>query len=244
MKSQSHKQIFALGIGAHPDDIEVGAGGLIASWTTAQKSVGIIDLTQGELSTNGIKNQRTKESLHSSQILNAAFRQNMQLPDGEISPTLKNIKLLVAVIRKHQPKYILAPYWLDRHPDHVATSLLIQQAVFKAALPKYKSSIVTPHRVQSIFYYMLHGEFEPSFVVDISHNFAIKLQSIRAYNTQFGATNNSIATPINSGAFVEYITARSKFYGYAINALYGEPYIVQHTKIGITDPSDLLFKQP
>ncbi len=235
--------IFALAIGAHADDIEVGAGGLIAKWVAQQKLVGILDLTQAELSSNGVPESRLTESSQSMKILGAAFRENAQLPDGKVGTTDKELDYLVNLIRKYKPQYILAPYWNDRHPDHVATSALVQRAVFLSGMSKYLPQS-QPHKVTQILYYMLHGTFDPSFVVDISSEFSTKKQSIQAYTSQFThAKSTDITTPLNTGSFTEYITARSKQYGYMIGVEYGEPYIIQHSLLGTPDPSQLRFKQ-
>ena len=46
--------------GPHPDDIEIGIGGIVAQHTTAGHRVGLCDLTQGELSSNGTPSSGSK----------------------------------------------------------------------------------------------------------------------------------------------------------------------------------------
>ena len=73
-----------LAFGAHPDDVEMGCGGTIAKSTSNGKKVGIVDLTRGELGTNGTVEIREEEANVASKILGVSFRMNLELEDGFI----------------------------------------------------------------------------------------------------------------------------------------------------------------
>ena len=73
-----------LAFGAHPDDVEMGCGGTIAKSTSNGKKVGIVDLTRGELGTNGTVDIREEEANVASKILGVSFRMNLELEDGFI----------------------------------------------------------------------------------------------------------------------------------------------------------------
>jgi LmbE family N-acetylglucosaminyl deacetylase len=76
------QKLDILAFGAHPDDVELGCGGTLLSAVAQGKKVGIIDLTKGELGTRGNSSQRLKEAQLASQIIGAAVRENLGMPDG------------------------------------------------------------------------------------------------------------------------------------------------------------------
>ena len=73
--------------GPHPDDLEIGLGGAIARHTAAGFSVGLCDLTAGELGSNGTPDERMKEAAAAAKVLGAAWRENLRWPDGGIAET-------------------------------------------------------------------------------------------------------------------------------------------------------------
>ena len=121
---------------AHPDDAELSMGGTIAKLTYHKHKVGIIDLTRGELGTRGTAEIRQKEASKASSILKTEIRENFGIPDGYIQRTKENLVKIITEIRKYKPKIIFAPYFNDRHPDHIDTSKLVKEAVFASGLPK------------------------------------------------------------------------------------------------------------
>ena len=114
--------IDLLVFGPHPDDIEIGLGGTIARHTAVGDQVGLCDLTEGELSSNGTVETRRSEAAAAARVLGAVFRENLKWPDGGIEDTPAMIRSAVEVIRRHRPRTVAIPYWDDRHPDHVAAS--------------------------------------------------------------------------------------------------------------------------
>jgi len=71
-----------LAFGAHPDDVELGAGGMLAVHAAAGKKVGIIDLTRGEMGTRGTPELRDEEAKDAGRILGCVVRENLTFPDG------------------------------------------------------------------------------------------------------------------------------------------------------------------
>ena len=106
--------------GAHADDAEIGMAGTIAKHTAAGLSVGICDLTQAEMSSNGTVDLRKQEAEQAAGILDLKVRTNLGLPDRGLFVTPEHIERVTAEIRKFSPSIVFAPYWEDRHPDHVA----------------------------------------------------------------------------------------------------------------------------
>ena len=214
---------------AHPDDAELSMGGTIARFTNDGFSVGIIDLTRGEMGTRGNAGIRQKEALEAAKILKTSIRENLLIPDGDIEISNGNVQKVVLPIRKYRPKIVFAPFYNDRHPDHIGASKLIKRAMFVSGLEKIKTSegeiTQRAYRPAKLFYYMQTYTFEPSFIVDISNFFETKMKSVWAYSTQFhNPESNEPETFISSPEFIDYVDARAKFYGFQIGKKFGEPF--------------------
>jgi bacillithiol biosynthesis deacetylase BshB1 len=215
--------------GAHPDDAELSMGGTIAKLTSNNLKVGIIDLTKGELGTRGTAETRQREAFQAAIILKAAVRENLHIPDGNIQNTKENLIKIIMTIRRYKPKIIFAPYFNDRHPDHIDTSGLVKRAMFSTGLSKVKTFdkevSQDPFRPQKLYYFMQTYTFEPSFIVDVSDEFEAKMKAVRAYETQFhNPRSTEPETFISRPGFINYIESRAHFYGFQIGKNYGEPF--------------------
>lgn len=217
---------------AHPDDAELTMGGTIAKFTNNGIKVGIIDLTKGELGTRGTPETRQKEAFQAAITLKIAIRENLHMPDGGIQVSKENLMKLIMIIRKYKPKIIFAPYFNDRHPDHINTSKLVKEAMFSAGLAKVKTSDKEvgqdTFRPNKLYYYMQTYTFEPSFIVDISQFHDIKMKAIKCYSTQFyDPKSNEPETFISKPEFLSYMESRSQFYGFQIGKVHGEPFYTE-----------------
>lgn len=114
-------------------------GGTIAKLSRQNIKVGLIDLTRGELGTRGTADTRQKEAFEAAILLKTSLRENLDIPDGNIAINKENLLKVIMVIRKYRPKIIFAPYFNDRHPDHIDASLLIKRAMFSTGLTKIKT---------------------------------------------------------------------------------------------------------
>jgi bacillithiol biosynthesis deacetylase BshB1 len=214
---------------AHPDDAELSMGGTIAKFTSQGMKVGVADLTKAELSTRGNVITRAKETAAASKILRLKVRENLGIKDGNISVSIDNIKKVVTLIRKYRPGIVFAPYFNDRHPDHIDTSNLIKRAVFSAGLEKIRTVIAgrsqMQYRPKKIFYYMQTYLFEPTFIVDISEHFEMKMKSVNEFRSQFhNPAVKKDDTFISKPEFLDYVKARAEFYGFQIRKKFGEPF--------------------
>lgn len=217
---------------AHPDDAELSMGGTIAKMCARGLKVGIIDLTKGELGTRGSADSRKQEAQNAAAILKLTVRENLGIKDGSIKPTEDYRKVIISKIRKYQPKIIFAPYFNDRHPDHIGASQLVKEAMFFSGLPKISTEenekIQIPFRPQKLFYYMQTYEFKPTFIVDISETFETKMKAVRAYETQFHNPESSEPeTFISTPNFLKFIEARAQSFGFKIGKNYGEPFFCE-----------------
>jgi len=214
---------------AHPDDAELSMGGTIARFTANGFKVGVVDLTKAEMSTRGDVKTRANETAEASKILKLKIRENLGFEDGNISISQNSVKKVSEVIRKYKPSIVFAPYFNDRHPDHIDVSKLIKRAVFSSGLEKLKTTLFgksqLPYRPKKLFYYMQTYVFEPSFIVDVSEYFHIKMKSVNSFKSQF---HNPVLkkedTFISKPEFLDYVKARAEFYGFQIRKKYGEPF--------------------
>ncbi|OMI26738.1 bacillithiol biosynthesis deacetylase BshB1 [Bacillus haynesii] len=218
-----------LAFGAHSDDVEIGMGGTIAKYTKKGFQIGICDLTQAELSSNGTVETRKSEAALAAEILGASPRISLTLPDRGLFPSQAAIRDVVAVIRKHKPKLVFVPYPKDRHPDHGHAAEIVEEAVFSAGIHKYEDAEKQPaHKVQNVYYYMINGFHKPEFVIDISETINQKKESLAAYQSQFTRSRQSVETPLTNG-YIETVEAREKLLGKEVGVAYAEGFFSKRT---------------
>lgn len=218
-----------LAIGAHPDDIELSIGGTIAKCVKLGYSVGILDLTEGELGTRGTKALRAQEAAAAAKILGVRVRENLNLGDGKFEVNEKNRLEIIRIYRKYRPKILLMPHWLERHPDHAHANTLAREARYYSGLRKIATPIggkkQEPWRPRNIFHYLQTHDFEPTFIVDISDVYDIRLKAMMAFKSQFYDPNSKEpATFLSRRSFLDFVETRLKYYGHKIGAQYGEPF--------------------
>ena len=208
-------------IAPHPDDAELGAAGAILKLKAEGRRVGVLDLTSGEPTPHGSLEIRGRETAAATEILGLDWRENLGLPNRSLEATLENRAKLAGVIRQQRPRWLMAPYWLDAHPDHVAATQLVEAARFWAKL--HKSDLPgDPHYPERIYnYYCVHLKqaLQPAFVLDISDFWEQKLASIRCYESQF-ITGRSKEPP----TFLDRLRDEAAYWGKTIGVAYGEPY--------------------
>lgn len=224
-------QLDILIFGAHADDAEIGMAGTIAKHTAAGLSVGICDLTEAEMSSNGTVDIRKQEAEQAARILDLTVRTNLGLPDRGLFVTPENIERVTAEIRKFSPSIVFAPYWEDRHPDHVACSRLVEEAVFNAKLRRYMPE-QPPVKVDELYYYFINDIGRTDLVVDVTDHYAVKEQALSCYRSQFQkAEENAVSTPLTEG-YIERVRARDSLLGarrlipYAEGFACKSPYVV------------------
>ncbi len=212
-----------LAFGAHADDVEIGMGGTIANYVRSGKKVGICDLTRAELSSNGNVEIRLEEANKAAEILGVVKRINCQLPDRRLYKTDEYIRQIVSFIREYKPKIVFAPYHMDRHPDHGHCASLVEEAVFSARIHRYIDNNEQPaHIVEHTYFYMINGFHKPHFVVDVSDTIALKIASLRAYESQF--TQGVVNTPLTNG-YIETVESRERLFGKEVGVAFAEGFM-------------------
>ena len=212
---------------AHPDDAELSCSGTILSSISNGMSVGIIDLTKGELGTRGNEKIRLKEADDSAKVLGVKFRDNLGLRDGFFDSNEKSVLLLIEKIRLHTPNIIITNAKTDRHPDHEKASKLVKKASFLSGLIKIKTKINNKNqdlfRPNIILYCIQNNYINPDFIVDISKYFDKKIESIKCFKSQFYNPNSDEAESfISTEEFMDFINARSIEMGHSIGVKHGE----------------------
>ncbi len=220
------EKLDILAIGAHPDDVEIGAAGSLIKAAKEGKRVGILDLTYAELSSNGSVERRQAEAAAASQAMGLAARYNFGLPDrGLESVRDEAVRRVVDLIRRTRPQVVLAPYWQDRHPDHESASRIVREAVFSAGIHKFNGYDALPgFRPQRLYYYFINTTAAPSFVVDISDIYIEKMGVLRCYKSQFEREEGSVATPLNNG-YLEAVEYRERLFGQQTGVLFAEGFV-------------------
>jgi bacillithiol biosynthesis deacetylase BshB1 len=227
-----------LAFGAHPDDVELAASGTLIRAARAGATTGVITLTRGEMGTRGTLAARAAEFDAASAVMGLSHHEMLSLPDGRLGPDEHSREAVIREIREHRPRIVLLPYWEDRHPDHPATSRLVEEAAFLAGLKK-RDTGQEPHRPAQLIYYMCTWEFEPSFIVDVSGVIEEKRRTLQAYGSQVynpDAAVNEPPTYIASEQFHELLFSRMSHYGHLIGKTYGEPFKIR----GHLEVDDLL----
>ena len=212
---------------AHPDDAELSCSGTILSSISNGMSVGIIDLTKGELGTRGNEKIRLKEANASAKVLGVKFRENLGLRDGFFDSNEKSVLSLIEKIRLHTPNIIITNAKTDRHPDHEKASKLVKKASFLSGLIKIKTKINNKNqdlfRPNIILYCIQNNYINPDFIVDISKYFDKKIESIKCFKSQFYNPNSDEAESfISTEEFMDFINARSIEMGHSIGVKHGE----------------------
>ncbi len=217
---------------AHPDDVELSSGGTLLKIIKSGKEIGIIDLTRGELGTRGSVSIRKKESAMASAILGASIRENLLIKDGDIVNSPANRRKVITSIRKYRPQVIFLPHFYDRHPDHQNANKLIREASFYSGLTKIitrlNGRVQKAHRPKKNIYYMQTYTFEPSFIVDITNEFELKMKAVKCYESQFFSPGSKgPQTFISDEKFMDHLESYSKYYGFKIGKKYGEPFYTE-----------------
>ena len=238
------KKVDLLVFGAHPDDIELGAGGMVAKEVSIGKRVGLVDLTQGELGTRGSASLRREEANNALKILGADFRENMCLADGFFKNDKETQLKVIEVIRKYQPEIVVCNAVEDRHIDHGRASQLLSDSCFLSGLKKIETSDSdgnqqAPWRPKAVYHYIQWNDIRPDVLVDIGDFIEAKIESVKAYKSQFYDPNSKEpTTPISSKAFLDSISFRALDLGRMIGVKYAEGFTVERY-MGVNSLFDL-----
>lgn len=216
-----------LAIGPHPDDIEIGIGGIVAKHAALGHRVGLCDLTAGEMGSNGTVDERLAEAEAARQVLGAMWRVNLRLPDRAIGSSSDHQRTVAGLVRSAKPRVVAIPYWADRHPDHVAASQLLTESMFSAGLRRYQAE-GEAWKPETVCYYFINDMATPSFVVDVSEQYETKRRALACHVTQFQPSqSDAVATRLTSVRFRQLIESRDAQFGAIAGVAFAEGIIVK-----------------
>lgn len=188
----------ALAFGAHPDDVELQAGGTLAAWAAQGVRVELACFTAGEKGSPDpaadpveLARVRRAESEAAALALGAAVPVHfLGAVDGELEVTMAMRLAVARLVRTVRPEVVLGhdPWrrWL-LHPDHRAAGLLTVDGVVAARDPLYAPELAAEgleaHRPHTV---LLFGTDTPDELVDMTTTIDAKLAALRAHASQFG----------------------------------------------------------
>jgi bacillithiol biosynthesis deacetylase BshB1 len=208
-------------VAPHPDDAEISVGGTICRSRAEGLRVGVIELTNGEPTPNGSPEIRAKETDVATKVMDLTWRANLNLPNRQLEGNLDARRSLAEVFRLTRPKMILAPYWEDAHPDHVAASALADAARFWSKLSRTDMAGERFHPPLIYYYWSIHLRIhpKPAFVIDISDSIEQKMEAVAAYDSQV-IQGRSTQHP----TLIDDIRDRARYWGWTIGTAYAEPF--------------------
>ena len=226
------KPMDVVAFGAHPDDVELSAGGTLAKLASEGKRCAVVDLTRGELGTRGSAEVRDTEASESAAILGLGHRENLGLADGFLAVAAEALQLGVSVIRRLRPTIVLANALEDRHPDHGRGAELVARAAFLSGLSKIKTGSAklreNAWRPKAVYHYIQDHDRKPDVVMDITGHLDTKFHAIMAFKSQFhDPSSKEPSTPISSPEFLDHVRGRATSFGRPAGFLHGEGFEVR-----------------
>jgi LmbE family N-acetylglucosaminyl deacetylase/CheY-like chemotaxis protein len=160
---------YVLAVGAHPDDVEIGVGGILAAHREAGDTVVILTMSRG--AKGGLPDDRQGESLHAAELLGARLFLE-DLIDTEITNTGPTVAIIERVIKQVNPTIVYTHSIHDRHQDHRAV---------------HEATVVAARGVDTVACYQSPSatvDFRPSRFVSIDGFTEQKLELIRCFQSQ------------------------------------------------------------
>ena len=219
-------------VGPHPDDQELGMGGSIAKFVHQGHNVLLLDMTSGEPTPHGTPELRAKEAAAAAELLGVS-RTTVNLPNRYVEHSIAARHAVASVIREHKTDIIFTPYFEDAHPDHIATTKIVEDARFDAKLTKIDLAGEPIYPKWLFYYYCTHLRIvpQPSFLIDTTGYSTQKRQAIVAYETQF-------VIPEGNRRIVDWIEAQDKYFGGRLRTETAEPFYTREP-IGLADLDSL-----
>ncbi len=208
-------------VSPHPDDAEISVGGTIIQSLRQGKRVGVVELTNGEPTPRGTIERRKSETELATKALGLTWRHQLDLPNRSLENNLSARRKLAAIFRLTRPKVILAPFWEDAHPDHVAASALADAARFWSKLSRSDIPGDPFHPPRIYYFWSIHLRIhpKPAFVVDISDAIDQKMEAVQCFASQL-VEGRSQEHP----TLLDDIRDRARYWGWTIHSSYGEAF--------------------
>jgi N-acetylglucosamine malate deacetylase 1 len=229
-----------LAMAAHPDDVELTCGGTLIKMARSGYVVGIMDLTAGEMGTRGSIEIRRKEAAAAARLLGVKHRENLGLPDAHLEMRMEYKLAIAGRIRALRPHTVILPYWEGRHPDHYNAARLGYEGCFLAGLKRLDLQGEAYRPFKILYSTTYDRSVRPSFVVDISREFARRSRAILAYRSQFQPVGrerkSKVYLPLDR--LVQEVHLVARFYGDMVGVEYAEPFLAKEV-MQVEDVVDL-----
>lgn len=230
-----------LAFGPHPDDAEIGAGGVLRKMKDRGHTTGIVDMTTGDLGW-GTPEIRAGESAAAGRRLRLDVRENLDMGDCRIEDTFENRCKAAGMIRRHRPSIVLAPYYdlpIGRglgHNDHYKTGQIVANAYNLAHLAKAPVE-GEPFQAKAIYFYFIPPGTKATFVVDIGDWVEDWLAAIDSHQSQFYHPDRprSESFPLPREAF----EANARHWGWQIGVKFGQAFLAT-SPLKVDDPMSLV----
>lgn len=184
------EKMRVLGVGAHPDDLEILAGGTLAKYAAHGHEVFMAVATDGSaghavIPADELVEIRNRELEASAETIGARTYWIGE-PDEFLFHNHDTRMEFIEAIRWANPQVIITHSPDDYHPDHRATSELVFGAAFVATIPNVQTGYPPPDTMAAIFYmdHLAGVNFQPELLVDISDTYEKKLEMIRCHDSQ------------------------------------------------------------
>ncbi|MGD2155102.1 MAG: PIG-L family deacetylase [Gemmatimonadales bacterium] len=213
-----------VGIGAHPDDLEVVMGGTAAILARRGLAVLFVDLTDGEPSRHAPPGVRRRQAEEAARIL-GVDRITMEYQDRLLKDTPEARIAVAALIRTHRPRYLFTSGGCGVHPDHKAITEIVINGAFYARLSSWEAvpggealADSQPHEIERLF--LGHCRMEPpwdrfDFAVDVSEVYDRKRAALAAYTSVFGGDQKIL---------LDRFEAEDRYVGSLVGVEYAEPF--------------------
>lgn len=230
-----------LAFGPHPDDADIGCGGMLRKMKALGYSTGIVDMTTGDMGW-GTPELRVQENAEAARILKLDVRENLNLGDCRIEDTFENRCAAAAMIRRHQPQVVFAPYYqlpIGRglgHNDHYKTGQIVANAFNLAHLRKAPVA-GEAFQAKAMFFYFLPMGVVPTFVVDITGEFDDWMAALDCHRSQFH--NAEKPRPRSLPAVRDVFATFASYWGWQIGVRYAQAYLAT-SPLNVGDPLSLV----
>jgi N-acetylglucosamine malate deacetylase 1 len=196
-------------------------GGTIAKLSDQGHSVLLLDMTNGEPTPHGDPETRAREAGDAAAVL-AVERRLLDLPNRILTHSIEARHMVACVIREHQAEIVFLPYFEDAHPDHIATTRIVEDARFDAKLSKTNLPGEPIYPRWMIYYYCTHLRHvaNPSFCIDITGYEQRKRDAILAYETLF-------VIPEKNRVVIEWLEAAGRYFRSRIGTQAAEPFFMR-----------------
>lgn len=198
-----------LAIGAHPDDIEFGVGGVLIKEGKAGSEIQVAVCTLGESGTSGTPESRKAEAVEAAKFYNAEVK-FLDMLDSHMTNVPEQAFKIARLIREFKPNIVIAPSLMqNQHPDHLVAGQISYSACrFARYGGLHELKDLPPHKIDSLYYYAIHAELggsKPDIIVDVTEVHKEWEQAMAAHTSQ-----------MKTKAYLDLVNSKARYIGKAV----------------------------